>query len=195
MSLATRAGDLFYSYRFVKLLTTPWNETDAFRLGLIDDNGKRIKSEKVDSSERKSAYTTFVRLVFNVKRLLQKVPGGKNTMASYAAALFLLKENFGLSDKSINKIINESEIDPLDMLEENSKWYVLENALLSPGVYRLQHDKILAESMDELVSAKDQVRVHDNAYPVGDVAGINIYEATHLKTNKKVFISVGELIK
>ena len=43
MSLASRAGDIYYSFRFVKLLTTPWNETDAYDLGIIDENGKRVK--------------------------------------------------------------------------------------------------------------------------------------------------------
>ena len=47
MSLASRAGDLYYSFRFVKLLTTPWVESDAYKLGLIDENGKRDKSVKI----------------------------------------------------------------------------------------------------------------------------------------------------
>lgn len=195
MSLASRAGDLFYSYRFVKLLTTPWQETDAFRLGLIDNQGKRIKSEKINTPERKAAYSTFVRLVFNVKRLLQKVPGGSNTLASYAAALYLLKEHFSVSDKNINKIIQESDIDPLDLLQEESKWYLLEDGQLSPGIYRVRNEKLLADSLEEMVNAKDQVRVLDDAYPIDDVAGINIYEAVHLKTNQKVFVTIGELIK
>mgnify|MGYP000014457535 FL=1 len=195
MSLASRAGDLFYSYRFVKLLTTPWEETDAYRLGLIDNQGKRDKREKLDSPERKSAYTPFVRLVFNVKRLLQKVPGGDRTLSSYAAALFLLKEHFSASDKTINKIIQESNIDILDFLEEESKWYILEDGQLSPGVYRIKNDKLLAESLEEMVNAKDQVRILDDAYPIGDVAGVNIYEAIHVKTNKKIFVTIGELIK
>ena len=29
MSLASRAGDVYYSFRFIKLLTTPFEETDA----------------------------------------------------------------------------------------------------------------------------------------------------------------------
>ena len=55
MSLASRAGDLYYSFRFVKLLTTPWEETDAYKLGIIDENGKRDKSVKLDNDEKKSA--------------------------------------------------------------------------------------------------------------------------------------------
>ena len=68
MSLASRAGDLFYTFRFIKLLVTNWTDTDAFKLGIIDENGKRIKTKKVTTPEEKSAYTTFHRLVYNVKK-------------------------------------------------------------------------------------------------------------------------------
>ena len=32
-----RAIDLFVTYRFIKLLVTPFEKTDAFRLGIIDN--------------------------------------------------------------------------------------------------------------------------------------------------------------
>ena len=34
-----RAVDLFVTYRFLKLLTTPFEKQDAFKLGIIDKNG------------------------------------------------------------------------------------------------------------------------------------------------------------
>ena len=37
-----RAIDLFVTYRFIKLLVTPFKDTDAFNLGLIDKDGHRI---------------------------------------------------------------------------------------------------------------------------------------------------------
>ena len=37
-----RAIDLFVTYRFIKLLVTPFEKTDAYRLGIIDADGKRI---------------------------------------------------------------------------------------------------------------------------------------------------------
>lgn len=195
MSLASRAGDLYYSFRFVKLLTTPWEETEAYNLGIIDEKGKRIKSVKLDNSDKKAAYSTFVRLVFNIKRLLEKIPGGKNTLSSYAAALFLLKEEFGLSDKSINKILSHSGIDPLDLMAESNQWYVLGNKQLSPGIYRIKEEKELLDLLDEHARAKDQVRVQNNCFPIGSFYGIDIYEATHINTGKSIFITVGEIYK
>lgn len=193
MSLASRAGDLYYSFRFVKLLTTPWVESDAYKLGLIDENGKRDKSVKIDNDDKKTAYSTFVRLVFNIKRLLEKVPGGSSTLASYAAALFLLREKYQLSDATVDKILKQCQIDPLDLMSESSQWYVLGDKQLSPGVYRLREDRVTC--LDVEVNAKDTVRVSSESYPTGEIFGLDIYEVTHINTNQPVYITVGELYK
>ena len=37
-----RAIDLFVTYRFIKLLVTPFKDTDAYKLGIIDENGNRV---------------------------------------------------------------------------------------------------------------------------------------------------------
>lgn len=195
MSLASRAGDLYYAFRFVKLLTTKWTDTDAYKLGIIDESGKRIKSNKISTSEEKTAYTPFIRLAFNIKRLLEKLPGGSSTMSSYAAALFLLKEKFDLSDSSIDKIINKCGIDPLDLMAENSQWFVLEDGRLSPGVYRVKHPKTIIPTLEECVNEKDQIRVHSDAYPVGNVHGIDVYKAQHIQTGQPIYITVGEIYK
>ena len=36
-----RAIDLFVTYRFLKLLTTPFEKQDAFKLAIIDADGNR----------------------------------------------------------------------------------------------------------------------------------------------------------
>ena len=195
MSLASRAGDIYYSFRFVKLLTTPWNETDAYDLGIIDENGKRVKSVKLDNDEKKSAYSTFIRMVFNLKRLLEKVPGGKSVLSSYAAALFLLKEKYELSDKTIDKMLKQCEIDPLDLMSESSQWYVLDDRQLSPGLYHVREEKLLSSTLDDIVNAKDKVRVSNDNYPIGEIFGLDIYEVTHLNSNQPVYVTVGELYK
>jgi len=103
------AVDLFFVYQFIRRLTTPFDETDAFELGLIDEKGKRLKKAKTPAE--KKAMTLFDRMIFNIKRLIARVPGGNTKIATYGAALFLLKEskNFSeLSDKQkLEGIINE----------------------------------------------------------------------------------------
>lgn len=193
MGLLTRAGDLVYTFRFLKLLVTPFNKTKAFELGIIDDKGVRQKDVKLDSTEKKSAFTTFHRLVFNIKKIMAKAPGGGTRLASYAAALFLIKEKLELSDDSITKIVEKSGIEPLDFMLEQSSWFLLDDGALSPGTYRIKEDKVVNSTIDELVRAKDHIIVSQDCYPAGDIYGIDIYEVTHKKTNQKLYITVNEI--
>ena len=79
-------------FRILKKLTTPWEKTGAFKSGLIDKNGKVIVKKKDRTPEMKKNYTLLDRLVFNLKRLMSRIPGGGGQIASYVAALALIKE-------------------------------------------------------------------------------------------------------
>lgn len=89
--MAGKITDLILVYQFLKRLTTPFNKTEAFKLGIIDQRGKKLKQPETDAE--KKSYGYYDRMVFNLKKLLEKVPGGKSQFASYAAALFLIKES------------------------------------------------------------------------------------------------------
>ena len=103
--VVSRTADLFYAFRFLKMLVTPWDKLPAYELELIDANGKLIKKPK--TNEEKSAYTVFHRLVFNIKRLLNKLPFGQSKLASYATALFLIKEHTGIPEAKLREILEE----------------------------------------------------------------------------------------
>lgn len=195
MGLLKRAADLTYTFRFIRMLVMKWENWDAYKLGIIDETGKRKKEVKLDSDEKKSAYTPFIRLAANVKRLLSNIPGGGSKLGSFAAALYLIKEKCNLTDRNLEKILKECNIETVDFLTEESQWFMLENKQISPGIYRLYNPKILNSSCEELVWSKDQIRIEEESYPVGDVFGIDIYEAIHLKTNQKIFISSNEIYK
>lgn len=195
MSLITRAGDLVYTFRFLKLLVTKFEDTDAFKFGIIDAEGKRIKSKKIETSSEKASYTAFHKLVYNIKKLIAKAPGGSSKIASYISALYLLKETYSLSDKNVMKIIRESGFDTLDMLQESSEWFLLDDKQLSPGIYRIKNEKVLSETLDDIVKAKDKVRILEQSYPVDNLIGIDIYEAIHLNTGKKIHIALGEIYR
>ena len=119
MSILTRAADLLYTFRFLKLLVTPFEKTEAYKLGIIDKNGKRDKDMLIDTPEKKAAYTAFQKLVFNIKKLMAKAPGGGSRIASYAAALYLLKDNYSISDKEMDLILEEMDLDKLDFMKED----------------------------------------------------------------------------
>ena len=120
-----KLADTYLIYQVLKRLTTPFDETKAFELGLIDKDGKLLKKAK--TRDEKEAYTYFDRFIFNLKRLLHKV-GLKSKFASYGAALFLLRE------------VNEDEYIPSDqeMLKgilENEK-YLRENVDITLDMIR-----------------------------------------------------------
>jgi hypothetical protein len=191
MSLASRAGDLYYTFRFIKMLTTPFKDTDAFKLGIIDENGKRIKSKQVKSTEEKDAYTTFHRLVFNIKKMLEKVPGGSSRLASYAAALFLLREKYEISDRSLTKILNALDVDVKDNVTE--QWYLLEGKTLSPGVYRLRKDVLDIPQCNDVAFKGDSVRVKENCKPIGDLFGLDVYMVEHINTRQPLYVVIGDI--
>ena len=194
MGILSKSTDLVYTFRFLRLLTTPWQDTNAFKLGLIDDQGKKIK--KPQTTEEKSAYNLFHRLVYNVKKLINKVPGGKSKIASYAAALLLLKETHDLSDASLEKILNECGVDLLDFLSEETSWFKTADGMLSPGIYRLDvDDKMVNTTCEEFGNRKDSIRVPNDCYPVDNLFGLDIYEVIHTSTNQKMYVTAGELIK
>lgn len=195
MGLIKSAADLTYTFRFIRMLVMDWKNWDAYKLGIIDENGKRQKSTKLDSDEKKSAYTPFIRLCANIKRLVSSIPGGGSKLGSFASALYLIKEKYELTDSNLDNIMSKVNLDVFDIMVEHTEWFILEDRRLSPGIYRIYNDKVLNETYDELVNAKDKVRIKDDAYPVGDVFGIDVYEAIHMNTNKKIFITASEIYK
>jgi hypothetical protein len=196
MGIIKRAADLTYTFRFIRMMVMDWKSWDAYKLGIIDENGKRQRDVKLDNDEKKSAYTPFIRLAANIKRLVSKVPGGGSKLGSFASALFLIKEHYNLTDKELTKILDKCNIESLDILSEaNSDWFTLQDRQLIPGVYQIREPKILNKNFEEWVRPKDQIRIKEDCFPVGDVFGLDIYEAIHMKTNQRIYIATSEIYK
>lgn len=194
MGIISRTGDLFYAYRFIKLLVTPWEKTEAYKLGILDEDGKMLKkARQLKTDDEKSAYTVFHRLVFNIKRLLNKLPFGKTKLASWATALFLIKEETGMSEEEITKILKKMEVD-LDQDLFESTWFMT-GEQLQPGVYILEQD-MPSPKTGELIALKGtKVRVFEDTYPIGHMIGVPIYKVLHLKTKQEIYVNPGELIR
>ena len=108
-SAVIQGSELYFLFSFLKRLVTKFEKTDAYKLGIIDKNGKvLIKKKDFTTIEQKNAYTMMDTLIFNLKKLLGKIPFGKTTIASYAAALLLLRE-----EKNLKMLTDEN------LLEEN----------------------------------------------------------------------------
>ena len=195
MSLLKTAGDLVYTFRFIRMLVLKWPEWDAYKQGIIDDNGKRIKSVKLDTQEKKNAWTPFIRLCANIKRLISKIPGGGSRLGGFVSALYLIKENGKLKDKDIQKILESVDINDLDFLSEENQWFMREDGTISPGVYQVEEYKLLNSSLEEMVFPKDKIRIKEDTQPVGKLFGIDVYTATHLRTNQQIYVTNREIYK
>lgn len=105
--------DLYLVYQFLRRLTTPFEEWDAYKLGIIDKDGNILKKKHQRTTQaEKEAFRTFDIMILKLKRLLEKVPGGQSKLASYAAALWLIREWNEFSDSStLTEDISEDVLD------------------------------------------------------------------------------------
>jgi hypothetical protein len=199
-----RAIDLFVTYRFLKLLTTPFENTDAFKLGIIDEKGNRIRLPKstkpaveLSTSELQSAYTILHKLIFNIKKLFNKIPGLRTTVGTYAAALFLLKDTFKESvddpdmfEKEFVKFLKENNI---EMDDEISEEVIGFGEVLPKGEYVLIND-IINNEEEELTAKKgDKVIAFDDEPPIDTILGVEIFSIIHVNTQEKIYVSLEDI--
>jgi len=199
-----RAVDLFVTYRFIKLLTTPFNKTDAYKYGIIDDKGNRIREDnstrvkvELTTSTLKNSYTILHKLVFNIKKIFSKLPILKSKIGTYAAALFLLKDTFrehvenpDVFEKEFMKYLKENNIE-LD--REISEEVIGFGEVLPKGEYLLKND-ILNKEEEELTAKKgDKVAVFDDQAPIDTVLGVEIFPVIHMKTQEKIYVSLEDI--
>jgi hypothetical protein len=201
-----RAIDLFVTYRFIKLLVTPFEKTDAFNLGIIDADGKRIlepgttnKPTILRTVEEKSAYTVLHKLVFNIKKIFGKVPGLRTKLGTYAAALFLLKDTFKESvddpdvfEKEFMKYLKEQGYEIDNSISEEVIGF---GEVLPKGDYKLAND-ILNNEEEELSAKKgDKVVAYDDEAPVDTILGVDIFPVVHVKTQEKIYVGLEDLVQ
>lgn len=185
-----RAIDLLITYRVIKLLVTPWEKHDAYKLGIIDDKGKVIrKARTLKTSEEKKSYTLLHRFVFNLKRLIGIVPGGKSKLGSYAAALgLLLKEEKEINaielEKDLYKHLRENNLIVLDdVLNENVGYdYLPKSKFLMIDELRDLEDNVIAEVGDVVSNVVDQK-------PIDKYFGVNLYKVINEETQKAIVVS------
>ena len=203
-----RAIDLFVTYRFIKLLVTPFEKTDAFKLGIIDKNGNRVmpppkhgiiqtKPEPLTTSEQKKAYTILHKLVFNIKKIFGKVPGLRTKLGTYAAALFLLKDTFKESvddpdmfEKEFMKYLKEQGYEIDDSISEEVIGF---GEVLPKGEYVLVYDILNQEEEELTAKIGDKVAAFEDEAPIDTVLGVEIFPVVHMKTKEKIYVSLEDI--
>ena len=199
-----RAIDLFVTYRLIRLLTTPFKDTDAYKLGIIDEKGNRVRLPKstkpaveLATTEQKNAYTVLHKLVFNIKKIFDKVPGLRTKLGTYAAALFLLKDTFKESvndpdvfEREFIRFLKESGYEFDNEIAEEVVGF---GEVLPKGEYVLVND-ILNKEEEELRAKKgDKVIAYDDEPPIDTVLGVEIFPVIHDKTQEKIYVSLEDL--
>ena len=203
-----RAIDLFVTYRFIKLLVTPFEKMEDYKLGIIDKDGRRtgpldkfgqmdIKKNPLNTIEKKNSYTVLHKLVFNIKRIFAKVPGLRTKLGTYAAALFLLKDTFKESvddpdmfEKEFMKYLKEEGIELDDSISEEVVGF---GEVLPKGEYVLNKDILSKEDEDDGAKKGDKVLAIEDESPVDTILGLDIFPVLHLKSQEKIYISLEDI--
>ena len=203
-----RAIDLFVTYRFIKLLVTPFDKTEAYKLGIIDAKGNRVmpppkngvrqtKPEPLRTTEEKNAYTILHKLVFNIKKIFDKVPGLRTRLGTYAAALFLLKDTFKESvddpdvfEKEFMKYLKEQGYEIDDTIMEEVVGF---GEVLPKGEYTLVNVILNKEEEELTAKAGDKVATFKDEPPVDTILGVEIFPVVHMKTKEEIYVSLEDI--
>ena len=201
-----RAIDLFVTYRFIKLLVTPFEKTEAYKLGIIDKDGKRkteqtsatgVRPTNLNTAEKKNAYTVLHKLVFNIKKIFGKVPGLRTKLGTYAAALFLLKDTFkehvedpDVFEKEFMKYLKEEGYEIDNTISEEVIGF---GEVLPKGEYTLVNDILNSEEEELQAKVGDKVVAYDDEPPIDTVLGVEIFPIVHVKTQEKIYISLEDI--
>ena len=185
-----RAIDLLITYRIIKLLVTPFEKQEAYTYGIIDKDGKVLRKTKdLRTAKEKDAYTILHRFVFNLKRLINLIPGGKSKLGTYAAALgLLLKEQ-----KDINAV----------ELERTLYKHLVDNKLIAYGDdlnesvgfdYLPEGRFTVIDNLEDLNGQKtaevgDIVYTTENQKPFDNYFGVNLYYVINEDTKKQIIVS------
>ena len=193
------AIDLFVAYRFLRILTTPWEDQPAYKLGIIDKDGKLLrKAASLRTIDEKQAFTLLHRLVFNLKRILSKIPGVRTKIGTYATALFLLKQHFG------------GQVEDEDMIEKAFKTWAIKNGyateeelgeevggeeskILPKGSYKLTQDIFVGNQGDIRGNSGDVVIAFADTPTTDNVLGKNIYKVVHQKSKTEIFVALDDI--
>ncbi len=202
MGIIASIGNIYFVYQFLKKLVTPFEKTEAFKLGIIDKDGKILKKRRdLKTDEEKKAYNLSDTLVWNLKKIMGKIPFGKSKLASYAAALWLIKEQgngkifvnekelekqfFDYFEKLENDDLNESTFDNVsdkivlgilqaydEEQESHAKFLTLANVYTGLSKEYIQEEFLtMTLPFDETINEEFEQFLNEDA-PVTAVAGV-----------------------
>lgn len=175
----SRVLDSLIAYRILRMLVTPFEETEAFRLGIIDAKGKELKRiNQLNTVAERDSYTILHRMIFRIKRIIEKVPVENKKLLSFTAALALIKENYDLRVEPVDleykylqkleQSLNESDLEFTKKFLD--KDFVLSfrtfledvpanNAAATPGVAGFTPDTVGVRKKPKLLKRSEEKNV------------------------------------
>ena len=193
-----QAIDLFVAYRFLRILTTPWEDQEAYKLGIIDKDGKLLrKRNTLKTDAEKKSFTLLHRLIFNLKRILHKIQLVRSKLGTYATALYLLKQHFAgqvEDEDTIEKAFSGWLVDNGYLTKEELEESVIGiGATLPKGRYKLTQDIFAGNEGDIKGKKGDTVVAFADTPPTGSVIGQDIFVVIHQKSKEEIYVSLEDL--
>lgn len=108
--------------RVAYLLTVPYESWPAYKQGLIDKEGKKLREPKTEAE--RDAWTPLHRMIWRIRTLLAKAPGGASGLARLGATWLMMREN--------NSDL-EAQIDELLLMAEDTGIGAVAGANVGPG--------------------------------------------------------------
>lgn len=139
----------YINHKFRELMETPWGEMPAFKLGIIDENGKILKTRNLlETPEEKSAYPSmFHALCWNLRSLMERCDNPK-TIGHVVSTAFKLRGfctdtsdmDIAAFDEMLNKEMESRGI-AASVISEQPKYDSIE-----PGNYKVRGKSITIEN-------------------------------------------------
>jgi hypothetical protein len=152
--------DYFLVYQFIKRLATPFSEWSAFKLGIIDERGNILrKRRELKTTEERRAFGVFDVMVLNLKKLLERLPAGQTRIASYAAALWLIREHKAFTPDSL--LTEQQHVSDQQLLESAELFFssYTDYTTLIESVKQKTHD------LDRVFEERFLNEAFDKPYP------------------------------
>jgi len=119
-------------YQLLKRLGIPFEKWEAFKVGIIDATGKRLREPTPE--ERSTVWGYFDRVVWNIKKIITKFTGHSQLTAAIVS-LYLLKE--GMQPKNIKTIIEKTfnavdilDYEKINLNESKANYKIIEKELI-----------------------------------------------------------------
>jgi hypothetical protein len=146
----------FTLWKYIKAITTPFENTMAYRLGIIDAKGNYLKDPNKLTKQENNALTNFDVMIFNLKKLFDKIidPSIKYKLKYIPTAIPLLAEEaerYGADGEFITEQLLAFIYENGFIIEEVENDFLIES---EQTVGHLRHigELLYANRSDEIVN-------------------------------------------